>query len=60
VNYLVQHPDELQLGGQRQTCSFIFTDLADFTSLIESDDPAKAVSLLNDYLDAMVAIVYPF
>ncbi|MFZ9298192.1 MAG: CHASE2 domain-containing protein [Hylemonella sp.] len=60
VNYLVQHPDQLQLGGQRQTCSFIFTDLADFTSLIESDDPAKAVSLLNDYLDAMVAIVFKF
>ncbi len=34
VDYLVQHPDDLNLGGQRQTCSFIFTDLAGFTSLM--------------------------
>ena len=58
VDYLVSHPDDMALGGQRQTCSFIFTDLAGFTGLMERMDPAQAVSLLNDYLDGMVAIAF--
>ena len=58
VAYLVEHPEQLQLGGQRQVCSFVFTDLAGFTRMMESGDPARAVALLNDYLDAMLAIVF--
>ena len=58
VDYLVDHPDGMALGGQRQTCSFIFTDLAGFTSLMERIDPAEAVSLLNAYLDEMIAIAF--
>lgn len=58
VAYLVEHPEQLQLGGQRQICSFVFTDLVNFTGMMESGDPARAVALLNDYLDAMLAIVF--
>lgn len=60
VAHLVEHPDDMALGGRRQTCSFIFTDLAGFTSLMESIDPVQAVSLLNDYLDQMIAIAFRF
>lgn len=60
VTHLVEHPDDMALGGRRQTCSFIFTDLAGFTTLMESIDPAQAVSLLNDYLDQMIAIAFRF
>jgi adenylate cyclase len=60
VSHLVEHPDDMALGGRRQSCSFIFTDLAGFTSLMESIDPAQAVSLLNDYLDQMIAIAFRF
>jgi len=58
VDYLVENPDGMALGGKRQTCSFIFTDLAGFTSLMERIDPAQAVSLLNAYLDEMIAIAF--
>lgn len=58
VSHLIEHPDSMALGGRRQECSFIFTDLADFTSLMESIDPARAVVLLNDYLDQMIAIAF--
>lgn len=58
VAHLVENPDDLALGGRRQTCSFIFTDLAGFTSLMESIDPGEAVSLLNDYLDRMIEIAF--
>lgn len=58
VEHLVAHPDTLELGGRRQPCSFIFTDLAGFTGLMESMNPAEAVALLNDYLDQMIAIAF--
>lgn len=58
VDYLVAHPETMELGGSRQECSFVFTDLAGFTSLMEGIDPGKAVALLNVYLDRMVAIAF--
>jgi len=58
VDHLINHPDELQLGGRRQNCSFVFTDLADFTALMEGVDPAQAVNILNDYLENMIAIAF--
>lgn len=58
VAYLVAHPEAMALGGRRQTCSFVFTDLTGFTGLMEAIDPAHAVSLLNAYLDEMVAIAF--
>jgi adenylate cyclase len=58
VSHLVEHPDSLELGGERKVCSFIFTDLAGFTSLMEKTNPADAVSLLNHYLEQMIAIAF--
>ena len=58
VAYLVDNPQDMALGGRRQECSFVFTDLAGFTALIERTDPAKAVALLNGYLDEMIAIAF--
>ncbi|MDT8989455.1 adenylate/guanylate cyclase domain-containing protein [Curvibacter sp. APW13] len=58
VDHLVAHPEQLELGGKRQECSFVFTDLAGFTTLMESMDPGGAVALLNDYLDRMIAIAF--
>ncbi|WP_255368553.1 CHASE2 domain-containing protein [Polaromonas sp. OV174] len=58
VAHLVAHHEQLQLGGQRQACSFVFTDLAGFTSMMEAGDPAQAVTQLNEYLDGMLAIIF--
>ncbi|WP_287469124.1 adenylate/guanylate cyclase domain-containing protein [Hydrogenophaga sp.] len=58
VDHLVRHPSQLELGGQRQHCSFVFTDLAGFTALMEAIDPADAVGLLNRYLEGMIAIAF--
>lgn len=58
VNHLIAHPDTLELGGRRQICSFVFTDLTDFTGLMETMDPGAAVTLLNVYLDRMIAIAF--
>lgn len=58
VNHLVEHPEDLQLSGRRQICSFVFTDLEGFTSLMEAIDPGTAVSMINRYLDGMIAIAF--
>lgn len=58
VQHLLEHPEQLALGGRRQECSFLFTDLADFTTMVESLDPQRTVTLLNAYLDRMVAIAF--
>ncbi|QHE86269.1 CHASE2 domain-containing protein [Hydrogenophaga sp. BPS33] len=58
VEHLMKNPGQLELGGKRQDCSFIFTDLAGFTSLMEAIDPAQAVSLLNRYLEEMISIAF--
>lgn len=58
VAHLVAHPEQLHLGGKRQVCSFVFTDLSGFTGMVEGSDPAELVARLNDYLDAMLAIVF--
>ena len=60
VAHLVAHPDQLHLGGQREVCSFVFTDLVGFTPMMESRDPAQVVALLNDYLEAMLVIVFKY
>lgn len=58
VAHLVAHPEQLALGGRRQVCSFVFTDLAGFTALMDKLDPAEAVALLNRYLDEMIGIAF--
>ncbi|MCV0437188.1 MAG: adenylate/guanylate cyclase domain-containing protein [Hydrogenophaga sp.] len=58
VEYLMNNPGQLELGGKRQHCSFVFTDLAGFTSLMEDIDPAAAVTLLNGYLEEMISIAF--
>lgn len=58
VDYLVRHPEELELSSHKRVCSFVFTDLSDFTSMMESLDPNQAASVLNDYLENMIAIAF--
>jgi adenylate cyclase len=58
VAHLMAHPEQLQLSGLRQVCSFVFTDLAGFTAMMEGCDPADVVVWLNDYLEALLVIVF--
>ncbi len=55
---LVNNPEELEVGSERRDLTFLFTDLTEFTALVESSDPAVIVALLNEYLDEMTNIVF--
>lgn len=56
VRHLIEHPDELTLGGERRECTFVLSDLAGFTALVEQAAPEVVVALLNEYLDGMTGI----
>ncbi|OYU46045.1 MAG: adenylate/guanylate cyclase domain-containing protein, partial [Burkholderiales bacterium PBB4] len=58
VAHLIAPTEKLHLGGQRQVCSFVFTDLEGFTPMLEASDPASVVSALNEYLEQMLVIVF--
>ena len=57
VQQLVDHPETLRLGGERRETTFLFTDVAGFTSLTEGLEPEVLVRLLNEYLDGTCRIV---
>jgi adenylate cyclase len=58
VHYLMRHPEQLRLRGERRECSFVMTDLAGFTPLVESTAPEALVDLLNQYLDGLIGIAF--
>jgi len=58
VKHLVDNPGQLTLGGKRQVCSFVFTDLTGFTEMMERQSPEAVVSLLNDYLEEVIGIAF--
>ena len=58
VEHLLKDRGMLRLGGERRECSFVMTDLAGFTSLVERSNPEDVVGLLNEYLEGMVNIAF--
>ncbi|MCH8166898.1 MAG: response regulator [Proteobacteria bacterium] len=58
VETLSRDPDCLTPGGERREATFLFTDLADFTPLVESSSSEVIVELLNAYLDGVTETVF--
>jgi class 3 adenylate cyclase len=58
VKELVADPSKLSLGGERREVTYVFTDIAGFTSLTERTEPAVLVPMINEYLDGMCRIVF--
>jgi adenylate cyclase len=48
----------LDLGGQRRDIATLFTDIANFTALVETLEPEVLGPLLNDYLTGMTDLVF--
>lgn len=58
VQFFIDNPAQVRLGGERRDCSFVLTDLAGFTSMVERSDPAELVKVLNEYLEQMTRIAF--
>jgi adenylate cyclase len=55
---LADGSDVAGLAGERREVATLFTDVAGFTRLAESIDPALLTKLLNEYLTGMTDIVF--
>jgi adenylate cyclase len=57
---ILDNRDEVMqaLGGSRKPMALLFSDLRGFTALSEHADPVQLVAQLNEYLGAMVDIVF--
>lgn len=58
VKYLQANPQQLELGAVYRECSFVLTDLEGFTPLMEQFAPDKLASIINEYLEGMIQIVF--
>ena len=55
---LASDPEAVDLGGQRREITSLFTDMAGFTTLVETLEPEVIAPLLNDYLGEMTDTVF--
>ncbi|MEX2649490.1 MAG: adenylate/guanylate cyclase domain-containing protein [Alphaproteobacteria bacterium] len=59
VEQLADHPEQLQLGGERKGMTIMFSDIRGFTSIAETfkTDPEGLVRLINRYLTPMTDLI---
>ena len=60
VDRVVADPSALALGGEYREMSYIFTDIAGFTSLSEAAGPEAVSKLLNTYLSGICEIAFRY
>ena len=58
VEVLSQDADAMRPHGERRSATFLFTDLADFTVLVEGSDSDLIVEILNEYLDSLTTTIF--
>ncbi|HEU4620066.1 MAG TPA: adenylate/guanylate cyclase domain-containing protein, partial [Gammaproteobacteria bacterium] len=56
IEHILADPGKLGLGGEKRRMSFVFSDLAGFTTLTERHEPEVVVALLQAYFDGMLQI----
>ena len=54
---MVADPSRMSLEGERREMTFLFSDIADFTTMSEKIEAAQLARVLNDYLDGMTNLV---
>jgi len=57
LSYLEQNPGSFSLTGARAEATMFFSDVAGFTTISESLEPAQLAELLNRYLSPMTEII---
>ena len=57
VKQLQKNPDLLKLGGEKRTCTFLFTDVRGFTNLSEKLEPEEVTEIMNKVLTVQVTCI---
>lgn len=54
---ILEHKDDIKLGGEEKEVTILFSDIRRFTSLAERLPPTQILELLNAYFSTMIDIV---
>lgn len=57
VDRVLERPEALQLGGQRQPISIMFADIRGYTAFSERAQPEQVVELLNTYFQIATDVI---
>lgn len=57
VERMVADPSRMSLEGERREMTFLFSDIADFTTMSEKIEAIQLAHVLNSYLDGMTNLV---
>ncbi|MEA2104627.1 MAG: adenylate/guanylate cyclase domain-containing protein [Candidatus Cloacimonadota bacterium] len=57
IKSLLEHPNEVEIGGNKIEATVLFTDIANFTTFSEGHTPTELVKLLNEYFEKLTQIV---
>jgi|GEM_PF-406665 len=58
VGKLLKHSHEIKIGGKECRTTFLFTDIADFTTLSENYPPDKLTLHLSEYFEELSTIIF--
>ncbi|MBN1327622.1 MAG: adenylate/guanylate cyclase domain-containing protein, partial [Candidatus Cloacimonetes bacterium] len=58
VNELIKNPHKLEYGGTQRDISVLFSDIREFTQYTENHAVKDTVTILHDYLTAMVEVIH--
>ena len=54
---IVEHPDQVRIGGERRKVTIMFSDIRKSTELSERMDASDFITMLNHYLGEMIEII---
>ncbi|HSO72353.1 MAG TPA: adenylate/guanylate cyclase domain-containing protein, partial [Thermodesulfobacteriota bacterium] len=57
VEVIINHPEQLRLGGEEVEVTVLFSDIAGFTTISEKLTPENLIHLLNEYFSGMTDII---
>jgi len=60
VDALIRDPSKMSLEGERRNMTYLFTDLANFTTLSEATESRDLAQILNDYFTGLTEIVLKY
>ncbi len=60
INQIIEHPENLRLGGEKREVTILFSDIRGFTSISEQLSPEQLVQVMNEYLTAMTDIIMKY
>ena len=58
IQELTDHPEKVRLGGERKELTVFFSDIRDFSAIVETTPPEVLIEFLNSYLTPVTDIIF--